>query len=868
MKLEPTQNQNVYSVIITADSAWLTDPARQYPITIDPTVKTVNAAGSISSDTYVAESSPYYYYNSTYMTTGWDSGLGRTRAYLKFNLPTIPSGAIVTDAGLSLYKYTTTSATSEDLVAFRVSEPAWDETTLSWGNQPAVDNNNTQTQASLISVAGSHIGYVNFNVWSVVKGWINGGLPNNGFMVAHNTEGNPLFFYRTSDYGSNVPYLSMTYITDPIGLNPYWSYANTSVGSVNTFNGNFITSVADFSLPGRGIPINVTRTYNSRGSLDGLFGQKWFSNLDMQLQLFSWGVVLLDSTGTERPFMLKSDGQTYLAPDNYPMQLYKMPDGTYIVQEANFETAVFQDKLPYVTFDSSGKLKELNDGKENRTTVSFSTGSVMITDPSGRTATLTRNADGLVTSVVSSAEPGKTKASYTYENGYLKTVTYDNSPDANPTVTYGWTNGFLSSLTDKKGTPSYINYNANNEVISVGPVNMLSNPSLEASNGTDLDHWTESLVQDAGSVQQYLEDPSLKKYGRYGLKITSVYQAGTTGWSYLYASQKAAVKPGTQYTFSSYIRTNVLNGRAFLNILQQDANGNQISWHDTRATAISGTTGWTKHNLTVTAAANAAYFVVYLETDHDNAHFGGDAYFDGAQLEAGSSSTNFQGHTDIRYGTDSGYDAAWLTTPTGEQIQYKNNNYANPVGIINDPRDGSPKAETQLTWDAQDRLRTLITPNLIGTGKKYSWEYDALGNPTKAQDTVPNRPATEMTYYYNRLAKLTQADGQKVENIWDPVNLNQNTLDQTLNAKAYSYDSVNNPAAQSNLMGVADNRLLNSGFSRVDGNNQPYDWFPYSPSGSVNTVETTVLPLLVEAMCCTLIPEPTLMLTNGLTIST
>lgn len=104
MSVEPTQNPNVYSVVITADSNWLNAPERLYPVTIDPTVKTLNATGSIGSDTYVAEYSPYYYYNSTYMTTGWDSGFGRTRAFLKFNLPTLPSGAIVTDALLSLYK--------------------------------------------------------------------------------------------------------------------------------------------------------------------------------------------------------------------------------------------------------------------------------------------------------------------------------------------------------------------------------------------------------------------------------------------------------------------------------------------------------------------------------------------------------------------------------------------------------------------------------------------------------------------------------------------------------------------------------------------------------------------------------------------
>ncbi len=318
LTLSSTENPNQFILNVVADLSWLNDPERSYPVVVDPVVTNDNITaevGATGTDTYIAEGSPYKYYNNSYITTGWDVYYGRTRSFIKFPLPAIPTGAIVTDGIFSLYKYTTTSQTSEELAAFRIKS-AWNALDLNWANQPAIDNNNEQTQASLISVLGSHLGWVNFNVWSIVKGWYNGGLPNNGFMVAHNQENNPLFFYYTSNNGSNQPFLSITYITDQTGLNPYWSYANTPIGSANTDNGNFISSVVDFSLPGRGIPNSVTRTYNSRGILDGIFGQKWFSNLDMQLVSKPWGKVLLDSAGTERPFMLKSDGQTFAGPNN------------------------------------------------------------------------------------------------------------------------------------------------------------------------------------------------------------------------------------------------------------------------------------------------------------------------------------------------------------------------------------------------------------------------------------------------------------------------------------------------------------------------------------------------------------------------
>jgi len=39
--------------------------------------------------------------------------------------------------------------------------------------------------------------------------------------------------------------------------------------------------------------------------------------------------------------------------------------------------------------------------------------------------------------------------------------------------------------------------------------------------------------------------------------------------------------------------------------------------------------------------------IAYLEVQHDIAHPGGDAYFDGAQLEPGTKATAFEGHTDF-----------------------------------------------------------------------------------------------------------------------------------------------------------------------------------------------------------------------------
>lgn len=314
MSLEPTQNPNEYIITVSADSEWLNSPERVYPIIIDPTITTKNEAyptGDNGNDTYIREGSTDFYYNNTYMSTGYVGVLmGATRSLLRFPLPqNLAPGAIVTDGALSLYKYTTTSQ-DEDLIAARINE-SWNSLNVTWGNQPAFERDGNVTKAAHIQVQGSHIGYINFDVWSIVRGWFNGGLDNNGFMVLHNSEANPLYFYYTSNNGSNTPLLSITYITDALGLNSYWSYANTSVGSVNTYNGNFLTSTLDYTLPGRGFPITLSRVLNTRDDRDTtinpgepqikrLFGKKWFSNLDTQLAFSSWGVTLGKSSNLHR----------------------------------------------------------------------------------------------------------------------------------------------------------------------------------------------------------------------------------------------------------------------------------------------------------------------------------------------------------------------------------------------------------------------------------------------------------------------------------------------------------------------------------------------------------------------------------------
>lgn len=827
-QLKNTDQKDQYELNVVADYNWLSDPARSYPVKIDPIVTVCDESATIAADTFILDGYGTQDYNSNYMYSGYDSARQEpTRSLVKFTLPSIPSGAIVTDARFRVYRQTAI-ASDDDFLVSRITSP-WTASSVTWDNiNQAKDINNTKTPTAVTHVPGSLTGWIDFNIWAIAKYWYADPANNNyGLMLMNNQEGTQQSCFYTSNNGSNIPGLSITYIPDPLGLNPYWGYANTPWGSVNAMNGNFLSSSLDYSLTGRGIPIAVSRTYNSRdtGDVIGIFGNKWFSNLDMQLKYETWGRVLVDSSGAERPFIWTSDGQSFIAPTNYPMQLYKNGDGTFTVQEAYTNPGIInkaeyqiKDEMPSAKFNSGGKLIELKDGKGNTTIITWNgISSIVITDPSNRQVTINRNTNGRATSI---QEPGGAqKATYSYDgSGNLTGVTYLDSVSGDKSISYEWNNSFITKVTDKNGTPIYLQYNSNNQLTSIGAVNMLGNPSFEDVDDINSDKpylWTGIATQDNGAVTVANTNHTT---GQSSVKLESVSKSGTSGLSYLYAYQTIKITPSQAYTLSSMIKTDSLAGKAFLQVQQLDGSYNPVSpqWISNRP-GLTGTNGWTNSLLQFTTAATTQYLVVYAEIEHDATQFGGTAYFDGIQLEAGSQQSKFFGHSEFRNYTDNSSGTSVPTTmttsPSGEQVKYQNNQWGNPILIMNNVK-GNPPANTIMSWDASDCLRSLITPEHSkagGDGKGYTYTYDIVGNMTSAKDPLDRN--TSFDYYYNHLQQTTLPDSQKVSTTWDPVNLTGVTqIDQSLNSKAYIYNTNGNLTEESDTIGVADNRILNNNF--------------------------------------------------------
>lgn len=97
---ELLQNNNNYLLTLKLDSKWLQSQNTIYPVTVDPTI-VVNSSSNIY-DTYISSlEKDSNKNNEDKLKIGVDQVDGKNDIYrtlIKFDLPTIPTGSIVTDA--------------------------------------------------------------------------------------------------------------------------------------------------------------------------------------------------------------------------------------------------------------------------------------------------------------------------------------------------------------------------------------------------------------------------------------------------------------------------------------------------------------------------------------------------------------------------------------------------------------------------------------------------------------------------------------------------------------------------------------------------------------------------------------------------
>lgn len=139
---------------------------------------------------------------------------GIYRAHIKINLGSLPENAVITSAKLGLFYWNTYGTGIAPIGAYAIEE-AWDETTITWNNQP----DSATTPEYTVNVPASETNaFVYWYITDLVKGWWDGSIYNSGIVLMDPDESTAegIKGFYTSDWGTSAerPKLVITYF-DP-----------------------------------------------------------------------------------------------------------------------------------------------------------------------------------------------------------------------------------------------------------------------------------------------------------------------------------------------------------------------------------------------------------------------------------------------------------------------------------------------------------------------------------------------------------------------------------------------------------------------------------------------------------------------------
>ena len=202
-------------VTVTPDAEWLLDPAREYPVEVDPQL--------------VQEPSPDTFIQSNILNTSqatetelkagtYDGGSTKARSLLKFNIGSIPDSAIIDTAKLSLHNFYSWSC-DDGWNATQVYRIRQDWTyDVTWPNRPNFG-------AEPVSVRNEAHGYssscpaqrIEWGVKTAVEYWRNNPGTNFGLGVRAENETSNYGWrkFRSKNAAGNHPRLIVNYNTPP-----------------------------------------------------------------------------------------------------------------------------------------------------------------------------------------------------------------------------------------------------------------------------------------------------------------------------------------------------------------------------------------------------------------------------------------------------------------------------------------------------------------------------------------------------------------------------------------------------------------------------------------------------------------------------
>lgn len=428
-----------WTLTLTPDPGWLTDPARVYPVAVDPTL-TIRPA---EKDTWISAHGPNTSHGGgQYLQVGASTDEPR-RALVQFDLSTLPANGTVSSAlfALNIDAAQSPNHLLASYLARRLTR-SW-TTGATWNSADGSgDPGAAWTGAGEYAVGGNSIeingssnGYREWDVTSIVDTWESDPGTNFGLLVKQASPenvNNLISFYSSNhaEASTRGPKLVVDY-TEPTppaasqaGDRDYYTFVTEQLtdkmsAKVNVANGNLLVTANDTQVPGiAGLDLVLTRFYNSALATTAdpskLGGGGWSTGL----------------AGSVRLTFPNSDGDRVFFHDvsGHRVRFERSATGSFIRHapglDANLERPGGSGnyRLEWYSkdvwlFNDDGQLIEMQDSQGNTITFTHDTqGRVQqATDTRGRTAVFSyRSGDGMLDHVDINAADGTRLLTYSY----------------------------------------------------------------------------------------------------------------------------------------------------------------------------------------------------------------------------------------------------------------------------------------------------------------------------------------------------------------------------------------------------------------------------------------------------------------------
>lgn len=236
------------SVRIELDPEWLDDPARVWPVTVDPTTITVQPDNTTGQDAQILSGNPTANYGTS--LGAYFNGTNYWYSLIKFTMPETPAG---TGVGSAIITFNQTSAVDAGTVIVEPVTAAWEEMQATWnsrltGTPWSTPGGDVDSSAGITAPITGATGSQTIDVSGIAQGWASGLYTNYGLRIRPGTIAQSHVWSSSEDATASlrpkitIVYMPFSTITSPAGTvsNPA-SVADDTTPRISWTNGTGVT---------------------------------------------------------------------------------------------------------------------------------------------------------------------------------------------------------------------------------------------------------------------------------------------------------------------------------------------------------------------------------------------------------------------------------------------------------------------------------------------------------------------------------------------------------------------------------------------------------------------------------------------------